>query len=345
MTAGGDVSGKTDLLNYLADHLTDVETVWSVGTFGAIAEFTRDAEETSALDRAADAISVMTAPGGIRIEAHEALRPIASESLTAQSWSQRVALCVPEEACAMNQRTVLSEIGPDHDALREQDRAAILFDLGLGALQIDACIRSSDSAVVAALRHQAGQSLFAPDNGAMGVILAANPRRVFLSRAGRVEVFQPIPPPDGKSPDGPHTHVLPRLLRHKRTHAATEAVPAGWVPCARFYPRHPLRDAFGHRRSFQSERHAAFQMILTRYGDPQLVEVKRRIIEAVVAGERPPEVGIAADRFARAAVRVALRQLQAAEPSSPALAAWLSAHDRLDPDELDDSAGDHPCTA
>ena len=75
MTAGGDVSGKTDLLNFLADQLRDVETAWSVGAFGAIAEFTRDAEETAALDRDADAISVITARGGIRIEAHEALRP------------------------------------------------------------------------------------------------------------------------------------------------------------------------------------------------------------------------------------------------------------------------------
>jgi hypothetical protein len=314
---------------------SDVETAWSVGTFGAIAEFTRDAEEEAAIESRPR--PGFGGRGGLRIKAHDALRPIASESLTAQSCSQRVALCVPEEACAMNQRSVLSEIGPDRDALRAEDRAAILFDLGLGTLQLDACVRSSDASVVTALRRWVGQSLFAPGNGAMALILAANPHRVFLSRVGRIEVFQPIPPPDGKSPDGPHTHVLPKLLRHKRTHAATEAVPAGWIPCAHFYPPHPMRDAFGHRRSFQSKRHAAFQTLLASYGDPQLADIKRRVVEAVVAGRGPPDAGIAADRFARAAVRVALRQLQAVEPSSPALAAWLSAHDRLDPDEPNDS--------
>ena len=336
------MSDKAGFLDFVVEHLTNVETGWSIGTFGAIAEFTRDADETAALDRATDMVSVVTGRGGLRIEAHDALRPIASELLTAQSWNQRVALCVPEQACAMNQRSVLSEIGPDRNALSEHDRAAILFDLGLGALQIDACVRSGDATVIAALRHWVGQSLFAPGNGAMGVILAANPHRVFLSRVGRVEVYQPIPPPDGKSPDGPHTHVLPRLLRHRRTHAATEAVPAGWIPCAHFYPPHPLRDVFGHRRFFQSERHAAFQTILDRYGDPQIVDIKRRVVEAVAAGQKPPEADIAADRFARAAVRVALRQLQAAEQNSPAMAAWLSAHDRHEPN---DSMGDHPCTA
>ena len=46
---------------------------------------------------------------------------------------------------------------------------------------------------------------------------------------GRVEVFQPIPSPDGKSPEGPHTHVLPRLLAHGRLNAATVPVPDGWL--------------------------------------------------------------------------------------------------------------------
>ncbi len=339
------MSKKAGFLVFLVEHLTNVETGWSVGTFGAIAEFTRDGDEMAGLDRSADAVSVVTGRGGLRIEAHDALRPIASESLTAQSWNQRVALCVPEETCAMNQRSVLSEIGPDRNALRAEDRSATLFDLGLGALQLDACVRSSDEAVVAALRRWVGQSLFAPRSGAMSAILAANPHRVFLSRVGRVEVYQRIPPPDGKSPDGPHTHVLPMLLRHKRTHAATEAVPAGWIPCAHFYPPHPIRDAFGHRRSFDTERHAAFQTLLARYGDRQIVDIKRRVVEAVAAGRGPPDVGIAADRFARAAVRVALRQLQAVKPGSPALAAWLSAHDRLDPEEPNDSIGEHPCTA
>jgi hypothetical protein len=81
-----------------------------------------------------------------------------------------------------------------------------------------------------------GRSVFEPGNPAMGVILAANPHRVFISRIGRIEVYQPIPPATGKSPDGPHTHVLPKLLRSKRSHPATEPIPDGWVPCAHFYP-------------------------------------------------------------------------------------------------------------
>jgi hypothetical protein len=335
----------TDLTEFLAEQTADSEVGWSLGTFGAIAEFTRDAGEMAVLDRDAHAVWVVTARGGIYIEAHDAVRPIATESLTAQGWNHRVALCLPEAACAMAGRSVLSEIGPDSAALRREDREAILFDLGLGALQLDACVRTDNTALVAELRRRVGQSVFAPGNGAMAAILAANPHRVFLSRIGRIEVFQPIPPPGGKSPDGPHTHVLPRLLRHNRTHSATEALPAGWIPCAHFYPPHPARNAHGKPHPFHQGRHAAFQALLSRYGVAQHVDVKRAVLEGVATGKAPSSLQVPADRSARAALRVALRQLRAADPDAPALAAWLSAHDRFDADDPNDSMGDHPCTA
>jgi hypothetical protein len=37
------------LIDFLAGRLADTETGWSLGTFGAIAEFTRDANEPAAL--------------------------------------------------------------------------------------------------------------------------------------------------------------------------------------------------------------------------------------------------------------------------------------------------------
>lgn len=333
------MTNAPDLVDFLDAQLADAETAWSLGTFGAIAEFTRYAAEAATRDRTVDATWVVTERGGIRIEMHRALRLIASEVLTAQSWSQRVALCLPKEACCMTKRSVLTEVDPDRGALRAEDRAAVLFDLGLGTLQLDAYVRTDDATLIAELRRWVGRSLFAAGNGAMAAILAANPHRVFLSRVGRVEVFQPIPPPDGKSPDGPHTHILQKLLAHMRTRAATEALPAGWISCAHFYPPHPMRNAMGQPHSFKRQHHAAFQALLHLYGDAQLLDMKRRVTESVAAGEAPSGIKIPADRFARAAVRIALRQLHAAGPSSPALTGWLAAHDRFDPADAEDRMG------
>jgi hypothetical protein len=323
----------TDLVEFLAEQVSDNEVAWSLGTFGAIAEFTRDADEPVVLDRADGSVSAVTARGALRITLHLECRPIASESPTTESWSHRVALCLPETSCAMSGRTEFIEVGLDDEALREEDRAGVLFDLGLGALNAGFYVRSSDAEVVAALRGCTGKSVFSPSSGAMKAILAANPHRVFVSRLGRIEVYQPIPAADGKSPSGPHTHVLPKLLGHGRTHSANEPLPPGWIPCAHFYPPHPARDPFGQRRPFQAERHAAFQVLLERYGDPERLALKQRVIDSVRSGDQPFAIPIDNDRFARATVCVALRQLRALNQSPSALAAWLSAHDGFEPVE------------
>jgi hypothetical protein len=324
------VRGVADNSEFLTAQIADHETSWSLGTFGAIAEFTRDPDEPVALSRGDTSLSAVTARGGIRIEPSAGIRLFASETTTRDSWNHRVAVCMQEAGCAMNRRAELTALGPDVRALREQDRDAALFDLGLGALQADLCIRVSDPQVAAELRSHAGRALFEQDNPAMGIILAANPHRVFVSQVGRIEVFQPIPPADGKSPEGPHTHVLPKLLHQRRTHSATELVPEGWVPCAHLYPVHPAKDAFGNSQPFDRARHHAFQSILQEFGDPELLALKQRVLAAVVAGEDPSVMAIADNRFARTNVRVALRQLRAADDATPALTRWLAAHERAD---------------
>jgi hypothetical protein len=210
--------------------------------------------------------------------------------------------------------------------LREEDRHGALFDLGLNCLQVDCCIRISKPDVVVQLRTYTGRSLFEPDNQAMAAIFAANPHRVFMSRLGRIEVFQPIPPADGRSPEGPHTHVLPKLLGHERTHAATEPIPEGFVPCAHLYPPHPAKDGMGCIQPFDAKRHDAFQEMYRAFGDRDLVALKRRVTVAVEAGEEPSAVTVADNRFARASVRVALRQLRTANKSLPKLASWMAVY-------------------
>jgi hypothetical protein len=144
---------------------------------------------------------------------------------------------------------------------------------------------------------------------------------------GRIEVFQPIPPPHGVSPEGPHTHVLPNLLRHERTHAATEPIPDGFIPCAHFYPAHPARDAMGRERPFDHVRHAEFQEILRKFGNPEFVALKERVAAAIAAGENPLVIRVSDRRFARTNVRITLRQLKATQEEFPALAAWAAAHE------------------
>jgi len=312
---------------FLAGQMSDAETQWSLGTFGAIAEFARDPDEPVDLDCQGDSFSAATPRGGVRIELRPDLRLIAFETTTKASWNHRIALCLPANRCPMNRRAALTELGPDVGALRASDRDAVLFDLGIEALQVDVCVRVSDPHIAAQLRAHCGASVLAPWNPAMSVILATSPHRVFISRLGRIEVRQPIPPHDGRSPQGPHTHVLPDLLKHRRSHAATEPIPDGFVPCAHVYPPHPAKDVLGEPRAFDRARHDAFQRMLQMFGNPDQIALKQRVLAAVAAGESPSVVTTTNNRFARTNVRVALRQLRATERTAPALAAWMAVHE------------------
>ncbi|GJD58431.1 DUF6925 family protein [Methylobacterium dankookense] len=258
----------------LREALADSGTAWSLGSFGAIAEFMRDPDEAvSTLPD--DRMGLATARGAIALTVCPALRPVAYETSVASGWNHAVALCLPDTACAMSRRGVVTELGPDRDAAREQDRDAILFDLGLGLLAVDACVRTRDAQAIACLRSGVGQPLFDHANPIGRHLVAMSPHRVFLARVGRIEVYAPIPGPDGTSPEGPHTHVLPKLLRSGRTHAATTPIPAGWVPCAGLHPAHPYKDMMGQRIAFDTTRYGAFQALLDRWGDPDLLAVKR----------------------------------------------------------------------
>ena len=326
-------------IDLLQRQIADPDTQWSLGTFGAIAEFSRDHDEPVRLARTDDTVSAVTARGGIVLKSNPGSRPFASESITRSGWSQRIALCLSKDDCAMNGRMVLTEIGPDRDALRSEDREGLLFDLGLGALHADFCVRVDDTGTAAHLRRHAGRPVFEPGNPAMGIILHANPHRVFISRLGRIEVYQPIPPPSGKSPEGPHTHVLPKLLRSGRTHAATEPIPDGWIPCAHIYPPHPARDGLGEPKPFDPVRHVAFQHMMAVCGDPETVAMKRRVMQAVRAGEPPLE--LAGNRHGRTGIRIALRQMKAEGLTSSALTAWLASLDQGSLDDNDDEALQH----
>jgi hypothetical protein len=234
---------------------------------------------------------------------------------------------------------VLTELEADHEALRAEDRESVLFDLGLSALQADFCVRIGDRDTIARLRPHAGRSLFEPGNPAMGLMLAANPHRVFISRLGRIEVYQPIPPTSGKSPEGPHTHILPKLLNSGRTHPATEPIPDGWIPCAHLYPPHPARDGLGASLPFDATRHQSFQRMIEAYGDPATFAIKRGVVDAVNAGE-PPRA-MAQTRGERTSIRIALRQMKAAGHRSAALPAWLSSFDQAGTEDGEDEIALH----
>jgi hypothetical protein len=302
--------------------LGDSETSWAIGTFGAIAEFHRDPGEPVSFSTH----GAVTERGGIHLELDGGVRPVAWERPAAgDGWMHGIALCLDENRGAMNRRTAVTELGPDAGALREDDRADVLFDLGIGAPHCDVCVRTGDPGILRLLRAAAGRPPL--ETGLIRELAIMSPARVFTSRLGRLEVRTPIPKPDSRTPDGPHTHVLPDLLRHRRTHSANVPLPKGMVPGAEIFPASAIHDAHGRRGPFDPVRHERFQSMLAAHGDAACRRAKAETIAAVREG-RPPREVPAYNRAQRLARRVTLRQLAQTDGTSPALAAWREVFDR-----------------
>ena len=97
----------------------------------------------------------------------------------------------------------------------------------------------------------------------------------------------------------------------------------------------------GVRRPYEALHHGAFQELMQVFGDSKLVDLKKRMMAAVRAGEDPSAFAVPLDRFARTTIRIGLRQLQAASGPSPELAAWQAAHDRPSHDDAGDAGQGH----
>jgi hypothetical protein len=312
----------------LETHLRDWNTGWSVGSFGALAEFHQAAQERTLM---AAPLLQATARGAIRIERTHGVTPIAWEALSANParWQHGVALCLPDAEATMSGRTVLTELGPDTAAILAADRESLLFDMGLGQRNVDFCVRTADPELIAVLRSAVEQNVLDAANPAMAAILKAHPHRVAISGIGRCEVFQKIggPETDGVSPTGPHTHVLPKLMAAGRTHSANTPIADGLIPAMMIHPGNPVVTGLGMPRDFDRELYDAFQTLLSKWAPAGYMETKRRVWSAVRAGSPPEAEAAAADRISRAARRIALRQFTHLSPGTAALTKWLSAHD------------------
>ncbi len=330
-----------DLIALVHRYMLDTESAWSIAVFGAIAEFHADDGSVPDITLTDTGGTVLTPTGGMRIALLPQVRFVPYEILTKRRdyWMQGANFCLPAAVAAGPARMGITALGADQEALRVQDRASRLFDLGLGLISMEALVRSDDPALIEFMESMAGLDLLSgvpQAQQAFARIAAASPHRIFCSRLGRVEVFSPIPPPDGVTSPGPHTHILPHLLAAQQTQSANVPVPDGYIPCLQLFPPNPiLCDNGDARPALDRAGFDDFQALIERFALPELRQAKQRARKALADGTPPPEP-ITLTRHERTAIRVALRQYAALGEESPVLALWHEAFEPMGVD-LDDT--------
>lgn len=317
-----------DLKPVLQAQLTDTSCSFSVGAFGAVAEFFRREDEQHSVD-SKEPLTVSTERGAIRICLHDDILPVAYETLSSRKnfWLHGLALCLPSVHGKSSGRSSVTELGCDVDAIRPEDRRDLLFDIGVGATNIDFCIRTHDPDLIDVLRRAAGKSLLNEGNDTMLKIIAASPHRIVSCRLGRIEVYQSIG--HERTPEGPHTHVLPKLLRSGRTHDAKIPIPNGYLPCVSVYPASPLFDELGEPRAYDRASHLAFEALLNKWGSKEYVAQKDQVSRSILDEVEPESFSLPGTRLRRSALRIALRQLARDRALSERVSHWRA---RFDPE-------------
>ena len=115
-------------------HLLTPDSGWSIGTFGALAEFSRDADEPAEIARTDAGGRVATARGALRIGLKNGVRVVASESPGGHGDgpTRSVAFCLADDQGSPNRRDVLTEFGPDRDDIRPEPRELTPRERGPG---------------------------------------------------------------------------------------------------------------------------------------------------------------------------------------------------------------------
>lgn len=202
---------------------------WSMGVWGAVAELARAPGERLQSRYTGDALILRTRGGRLRLEPHPGLRVF--ELDVGRDRAARLVLAV-HRARLIPAPSVITELGPDRDALVASARDQLLFDLGVGAAFARFLVRTGDRTLIEVLRANRGRSLLG-EPGLIADLVARSPDRVVVAPIGRIEIDSPIGQPGHA---GPHTHLLPALLALRRDIDPGLDLPPDYAPCASFHP-------------------------------------------------------------------------------------------------------------
>ena len=223
-----------DIRSFVTSTLEAGRGTWVIGVVGAVAEFTAAQDESVDVRVGGDDITAYTTNGALRMKVNDDIRALTFDS---PDWERepRIVLAVKRERGRLPVASGVADLGPDTDALLQEPNTK-LYDLGLARKEGLFCVRLGEGAAREVLNGSTGLTFPQALPMIAGPLVAESPTRVVESALGRIEVQGQIPPPDAKSPDGPHTHLLPDHLETGRALPVGMDLPRAYLPGAIFYP-------------------------------------------------------------------------------------------------------------
>ncbi len=231
--------GRDDITAFVKTSLESHGGTWLMGCHGGVGEFATRGGEGQATRRPVTVtvtdrqLTARTAGAAMALAITPSTRAWA---MTRPDRPDLIALTTPRLAGAAPGPGVLTDLGPDPAPLHDAAPGARLYDFGLARDDMRFCVRADVADLRAELDAAAGTPF--PDHmtAIAHGIFGHGPVRVITTGLGRMEVTAPIPAPGGRSPDGPHTHLLPDLIALGRATPPGMDLPRDHQLGALFYP-------------------------------------------------------------------------------------------------------------
>jgi predicted Fe-S protein YdhL (DUF1289 family) len=225
------------IARFVAESLGQRSGTWVLGCYGATAEFMCHHDEPCDVSVTGETITAISNRGALQLTIGEQVRALQLRAGRSGHGYRAIFLVVVKARATLPVATTLTPLDRDEGAIRPECRNDAWFDLGLGRGDLRFCVRASAIELRDKLNQASGLPLSDLLQAAGATIVKHSPARVVESPLGRAEIYTPIPPPGGQSPDGPHTHLLPGHLASGRATQPGIDLPPVYALGATFHPR------------------------------------------------------------------------------------------------------------
>ncbi len=230
------------IAGFVAESLGQRSGTWALGCYGATAEFLCPHDEPCDVSVTGETITAVSNRGALQLTIGKHVRALRLRAHRTRRDNRAIFLVVVRARATLPVAATLTPLGRDEGAIRPERRNDLLFDLGLGRGDLRFCVRASTTELRDKLNQASGLPLLDVLQTAGAMMVKHSPARVVESPLGRAEIYTSIPPPGGKSPDGPHTHLLPGHLASGRATQPGIDLPPVYALGATFYPCARSRD-------------------------------------------------------------------------------------------------------
>lgn len=261
----------------LVDAAEITKSSWAIVRDGVVAEFSVVLGDKPIKTFENNTLKIDTHRATLCVNFDESVKAVVAESGAhgCSPWTQHVYLCIQKDQAKMSCRNKLTYLGKFDNGVDKGD----LWDLGVGNQTLDACIIAKDESTNDLLKQKEGQYII-DDPNFLRELVIHSPPRLFQTKFAYILVRQKIPLTEKEELEGPHTHLLPPIIKSKKHFEVP--VPEDMVPIIQTDPFGSVIDGNGDFHAWNGFENDSFQMFLQKYGSPQYVTLKNEIKQKII---------------------------------------------------------------